>query len=77
MDASVHVWFGNSKYNLHAAIDDATGRIVGLFFDKQETLYGYYQITKQILENYGIPAQILTDNRTVFNYIKNKRILPY
>lgn len=71
MDASVHVWFGNTKYNLHAAIDDATGRIVGLFFDKQETLYGYYQITKQFLENYGIPAQILTDNRTVFNYIKN------
>lgn len=71
MDASVHVWFGNTKYNLHAAIDDATGRILGLFFDKQETLYGYYQITKQILENYGIPAHILTDNRTVFNYIKN------
>ena len=46
MDASVHVWFGNSKYNLHAAIDDATGRIVGLFFDKQEerdtfTQYGF------------------------------------
>lgn len=71
MDASVHVWFGNSKYHLHAAIDDATGRILGLFFDKQETLFGYYQITKQILENYGIPAQILTDNRTVFNYNKN------
>ncbi len=70
IDASQHVWFGNSKYHLHAAIDDASGRILGLFFDKQETLYGYYQITKQILENYGIPAQILTDNRTVFNYNK-------
>ncbi|MDD6302606.1 MAG: ISNCY family transposase [Bacillales bacterium] len=71
MDASVHHWFGDSKYHLHAAIDDATGRILGLFFDKQETLYGYYQITKQILQNYGIPAQILTDNRTIFNYNKN------
>ena len=71
MDASVHVWFGSNKYHLHAAIDDATGRILGLFFDKQETLYGYYQITKQILENYGIPTHILTDNRTVFNYNKN------
>lgn len=46
MDASQHVWFGKNKYYLHAAIDDATGRILGLFFDKQETLYGYYQITK-------------------------------
>lgn len=71
MDASQHIWFGNSKYHLHAAIDDSTGRILGLFFDKQETLYGYYQVTKQILSNYGIPAQILTDNRTVFNYIKS------
>lgn len=71
MDASVHRWFNSSKYYLHAAIDDATGQLVGLFFDKQETLFGYYQITKQILTNFGIPVQILTDNRTVFNYNRN------
>lgn len=70
MDASVHKWFGNKKTYLHAAIDDCTGKIVGAFFDEQETLNGYYYITKQILTKYGIPAQILTDNRTVFNYIK-------
>lgn len=70
MDASVHKWFGNKKTYLHAAIDDCTGKIVGAFFDEQETLNGYYHITKQILTKYGIPAQILTDNRTVFNYIK-------
>lgn len=71
MDASQHLWFGNTKVHLHAAIDDATGKIVGAFFDTQETLFGYYQITKQFLTKYGIPAQILTDNRTVFNYNKN------
>lgn len=70
MDASVHKWFGNKKTYLHAAIDDCTGKIVGAFFDEQETLNGYYHITKQILTKYGIPAQILTDNRTIFNYIK-------
>lgn len=71
MDASVHKWFGNQKTYLHAALDDCTGMIVGAYFDYQETLNGYYHITKQFLSKYGIPAQILTDNRTVFNYNKN------
>lgn len=68
MDASLHVWFGEEKYTLHAAIDDATGKIVGAYFCKEETLDGYYIITKQIILNYGIPNQILTDKRTVFTY---------
>ena len=70
MDASLHVWFGKEKYTLHAAIDDSTGKVVGAYFDKQETLKGYYQITKQMLETYGIPHKIKTDNRTVFAYKK-------
>ena len=41
--------------------------VVGIF-QTQETLRGYYIIFKQILENYGIPVLIKTDNRTVFNY---------
>jgi len=69
MDASNHIWFGNFKTQLHLAIDDATGTIVGAYFQKEETLYGYYTIFKQILEKYGIPYKFLTDNRTVFNYI--------
>jgi hypothetical protein len=31
MDASFHHWFGMRKSYLHAAIDDCTGRILGLF----------------------------------------------
>ena len=50
------------------AADKATNTIVGAYFDWQETLNGYYRVFKQILENYGIPAKFLTDNRTVFNY---------
>lgn len=71
MDASNHVWFGNQKSQLHIAVDDCSGAIVGAYFDQEETLNGYYQITKQFILKYGIPAQILTDNRTVFNYNKN------
>ena len=53
-----------------AAIDDATGQVVGLYFDKQETLNDYYNITHQILSKYGIPYLIKTDKRTVFEYKK-------
>lgn len=68
MDGSIHLWFGEKKACLHLAVDKATNTIVGAYFDWQETLFGYYNILKQILVNYGIPAKFLTDNRTVFNY---------
>lgn len=70
LDACLHLWFGDTKSCLHAAIDDSTGRIVGAYFDWQETLFGYYKITEQFLTNYGIPYMIKTDRRTVFEYKK-------
>lgn len=70
MDASKHIWFGNSYVHLHAAIDDATGTLVGAYFDKEETLKGYYNIAKQILSKHGIPYKFKTDKRTVFEYKK-------
>ena len=75
-DGSIHEWFGGFKTCLHLAIDKATSTIVGAYFDKQETLNGYYNVFYQILTNYGIPYKFLTDNRTVFNYMSlnpNKR----
>ncbi|HEX9025793.1 MAG TPA: ISNCY family transposase [Clostridium sp.] len=72
MDASVHLWFGNEKSQLHIAVDDATGTIVGAYFDYQETLNGYYNILHQILTNYGIPYMFFTDRRTVFEYKQKK-----
>ena len=68
-DGSIHNWFGGIKTCLHLAIDKATSNVVGAYFDKQETLNGYYNVFKQILSNYGIPYKFLTDNRTVFNYM--------
>ncbi len=72
MDASEYVWFGTVKSHLHIAVDDATGTLVGAWFDSQETLNGYYHVLHQILNQYGIPYQFFTDNRTVFEYkLKN------
>ena len=72
MDASPYEWFGTEKTTLHIAVDDATGRITGAYFDKQETLKGYYNIYAQILRKYGIPYKFFTDRRTVFTYKKKK-----
>jgi hypothetical protein len=70
MDASQHHWFGTEKTYLHIAVDDATGAIMGAFFDSQETLKGYYHTLKQVLTQYGIPYMLFTDKRTVFEYKK-------
>ena len=72
MDASLHLWYGDKKSQLHIAIDDSTGAIVGGYFDEQETLKGYYNIFHQILVDYGIPYMFFTDRRTVFEYKQKK-----
>ncbi len=68
MDASLHLWFGDTKTQLHIAVDDATGQVLGAFFDGQETLNGYYHVLHQVLSTHGIPYQFFTDRRTVFEY---------
>ncbi|OAA94768.1 hypothetical protein CLCOS_23670 [Clostridium coskatii] len=75
MDASLHPWFGREKSQLHIAVDDATGDIVGAYFDAQETLNGYYHVLEQILKTYGIPYMFYTDRRTVFEYNKKNPLL--
>lgn len=72
IDASFHPWFGADfpKATLHGAIDDSTGTVMGLCFDREETLKGYYNMLKQILLEYGIPESFYSDNRTIFEYRK-------
>ena len=72
MDACVHLWFGNEKTHLHGAIDVSTGKVTGLYFSKEETLNSYYHVSKQMILNYGIPARIKTDKRTIFEYASSK-----
>ena len=68
MDATPYEWIPGQIWHLHLAIDDATGRITGGWFDMQETLDAYYHVFHQILTTYGIPYKFLTDCRTVFIY---------
>lgn len=67
MDATPHNWFGGSKkYALHGGIDDATGEVVGLYMTKNECLQGYFETTRQIILNEGIPISIYSDRHAIF-----------
>ena len=66
-DATPHDWFGTgNKITLHGFIDDATGKPVGLYFCEHECLFGYLEVTRQMLEAYGIPEELYPDQHSIF-----------
>jgi len=75
MDATPFPWFGDDEYySLHGAIDDATGKIVGLYLTKNECLHGYFEVTRQILLNHGVPASIYADRHSIFRSPKADKL---
>lgn len=67
VDATPFDWFDNGEiYNLHGAIDDATGKVVGLFLTKNECLLGYLNVARQMVLQFGIPVSIYSDRHSIF-----------
>ncbi|MCP1103496.1 hypothetical protein M2454_002835 [Aequitasia blattaphilus] len=52
------------------AVEDATGRVGGEWFDTQKTLNAYYHVYHQLLIDYVIPYKFFTDRQTIFTYKK-------
>lgn len=66
-DGTPFDWFENGEqYSLHGFIDDATGKITGLYMCKNECLLGYLEVLRQTLENYGVPISLYPDKYSVF-----------
>lgn len=66
-DGTPFDWFGDGqKYSLHGFVDDATGKITGLYMCKNECLLGYLEVLRQTLEKYGIPISLYPDKYSVF-----------
>ena len=66
-DGTPFDWFNiGRKYSLHGYIDDASGKILGLYMCVNECLMGYLEITRQMLTNYGSPVAIYSDKYSVF-----------
>ena len=60
IDGSSHDWFMNGhKITLHGAVDDATHKVVALYFCENECLLGYYQLLQQIF--IGTGGRLLCD----------------
>lgn len=70
IDGTPYQWFyktgDNNRYCLVGAIDDATGKITGLYMTEFECLYGYLEILRQTCNNYGVPREIYSDRAAIF-----------
>lgn len=65
-DGSPHRWFGPGTQPCcaMAAVDDATSKLVALFFTDAECSWAYLELLRRVIVNYGIPASIYHDRHS-------------
>jgi hypothetical protein len=68
-DGSPHVWFGDERSVLLAAIDDATGNILAAKFVEGETSLGGLGVIHEIIEKNGIPEAFYMDQAGIYGKI--------
>ncbi|WP_406677547.1 ISNCY family transposase [Moorella sp. ACPs] len=76
LDASPFAWLEDRgpELTLHGAIDDATGKVQGLYFTLNECLEGYFQVLFQVVQNFGVPRSLYSDRHTIFFSPKRDRL---
>jgi transposase len=66
-DASPYDWLNlGVNLEMHGAIDDATGQIVGLYLCKNECMLGYHEVMRRMISVFGVPEAIYADRHTIF-----------
>ena len=74
IDGSPHAWFEDRgpRCTLLVFIDDATGKLVELFFCPLESFFNYAEATKRYFKRYGKPLAFYSDKHGIFRVnIKN------
>lgn len=74
LDGSPHQWFEErgEACNLLVFIDDATGRLMELYFTPGETTFGYFAAAERYLTRTGKPVAFYSDKNSIFKVnIKN------
>ena len=70
IDGTPFAWFykfgDNKRYCLTGGIDDATGKITGLYLTENECLYGYLEVLRQTCKSYGVPREVYSDRAAIF-----------
>lgn len=69
MDGSHHRWLEarGPSLVLHAALDDATGRVLGAVFRPQEDAQGYFRLLRHLTTTRGLPLAVYTDRHGIFH----------
>lgn len=74
-DGTPFDWFQDGHmYSLHGFIDDATGKVLGLYMCEHESLLGYLEATRQMLTNHGSPRCVYPDKYSVFFPAKSQKL---
>lgn len=68
IDATPYAWLEDHTpaFALHAAIDDATGIVVGAVFRPNECREGYSVVMQQGIKKYGVPLGLYSDRHKIF-----------
>jgi len=69
MDGTQHPWLEDRgpRLVLHAAIDDATGKMLGGIFRLEEDTQGYFLLLRQLIRRHGVPTFAYTDRHGIFH----------
>ena len=71
LDGSEHEWLAlrpGERQGLLLVVDDATGRNLAARLVAAETTKNCLGIMRQVVETYGIPAQLYTDRHSVYGF---------
>lgn len=66
LDGSIEVWFGQEKYTLLLALDDATGKALSGLFVPRETVKDYFRLCYNLFLRYGLPLRFYLDRHSIF-----------
>jgi len=75
VDGTPFEWFEDGlTYSIHGFIDDATGKILGLYMMKHECLLGYLETLRYMLIHFGVPKNLYPDKFSVFFPAKKQKL---
>ena len=68
LDGSPHDWLEGRgpPLTLIGAIDDATSKVPGAFFEEQETSWGYLKLFSDVFRRKGLPHSAYADRHSIF-----------
>ena len=68
IDGSHHRWLGDDhpQFDLHLAVDDATGRVLAANFRPDEDACGYFELIGELIRENGTPLALYSDRHSVF-----------